>query len=258
MRFSLSRALGGLLFLSGAPSVGAEGTPSPTPSPVPGQGAPLPKTYGMLLFRGYELLDVFGPLEALAVVARRTKIDLYMLAETLDPVTTEPLMPSMNRFNSSFFPTVNPTHTLADAPDIDVLIVPGGIGTRSPFLNDTIDWIAETYPKLQYLLTVCTGSALVAKSGILDGRRATTNKASWSSMTLYGPNVEWVPKARWVVDGNIWTSSGISAGIDATMAFIEHLYGADNATEIANIMEYERHTDPDWDPFSEIWGVPSA
>ncbi|KAL2857280.1 DJ-1/PfpI family protein [Aspergillus pseudoustus] len=258
MKLSVSNALGGLLCLSSTSLVAAEQTPLSTPTPIPGQAAPVPKTYGMLLFRGFELLDVFGPLEALSVVARRTKIDLYLLAETLDPVTTEPLMPSMNRFNSSFFPTVNPTHTLADAPDIDVLIVPGGIGTRSPYLNDTIDWIAETYPKVQYLLTVCTGSALVAKSGVLDGRRATTNKASWSSVITFGPNVEWVPKARWVVDGNIWSSSGISAGIDATMAFIEYLYGADNATEIANIMEYERHTDPEWDPFSEIWGVTRA
>ncbi|KAL3458272.1 class I glutamine amidotransferase-like protein [Aspergillus heterothallicus] len=178
MKVSISSAISELLYLSGETLVAAAQTPLPTPTPIPVQASPLPKTYGMLLFRGFELLDVYGPLEALSVLEKRPKIDLYMLAETLDPLTTEPLMASMNKFNSLFFPTVNPTHTLANAPDIDVLIVPGGVGTRSPYLDHTLYWIAETYPKVQYLLTVCTGSALVAKSGVLNGRRATKNRAS--------------------------------------------------------------------------------
>jgi len=70
-----------------------------------------------------------------------------------------------------------------------------------------------------------------------------------------GPKVKWVPQARWVVDGNIWSSSGISAGIDVTLAFIEKIYGKDNATSVANLMEYERHTDPNWDPFAAIFKV---
>ena len=155
---------------------------------------------------------------------------------------------------TSQFPTLPPTHTLQTAPkDLDVLIIPGGLGTRSPLINDTIEYIARTYPKLQYLLTVCTGSALAARAGLLDGRRATTNKASWSANVIYGPKTKWIPHARWVVDGNIWTSSGISAGIDTTLAFIEQMYGKDNATYVANMMEYERHADPSWDPFADIF-----
>ncbi|KAL3469568.1 class I glutamine amidotransferase-like protein [Aspergillus californicus] len=215
-----------------------------------------PKTYGVLLFRAFELLDVFGPLQALANLARTTQLNLVLLSETLDPVTTQPITSAMNKFNSSFFPTINPTHTLDNAPPLDVLIIPGGLGTRSPYLNRTIDFIAATYPKVQYMLTICTGSALAARSGVLDGRRATTNKASWSSVVSYGPEVEWVPQARWVVDGNIWSSSGVAAGIDAMFAFIGEVYGQDVASDIADLIEYERHTDADWDPFSDVWDVP--
>ncbi|KAL4871475.1 hypothetical protein BDV12DRAFT_183843 [Aspergillus spectabilis] len=222
----------------------------PPPSP--------PKTYGVLLFRAYALLDVFGPLQALHFLSSKAQLNLYLISETLHPVTTEPQMPSINTQNSSFYPTLNPTHTLSTAPDIDVLIIPGGPGARSPNINATVEYIAATYPKVQYLITICTGSFLAARSGVLDGRKATSNKAAWNQTRTYGPDVDWVPRARWVVDGNIWSSSGISAGIDATLAFIGEIYGEGNATEIANMMEYERHTDPDWDPWADVWGVPES
>ncbi|KAL4924997.1 DJ-1/PfpI family protein [Aspergillus undulatus] len=243
LKGSLTRALiHGLLCLYPAVAAQAQVTP--------------PTNYGVLLFRGYELLDVFGPLEALSLVARQfDKIDLHLIAESLDPVTIAPQTAAMNSFNSTFSPTINPTHTFADAPDLDVLIVPGGMGTRAPNMTTTLDYITETYPKLQYLLTVCTGSTLVAKTGILDGKRATTNKASWDSVITNGPNVDWVPEARWVVDGNIWSSSGISAGIDATLAFIAESYGKENATLISDQMEYEWHEDSSWDPYAGRWGV---
>jgi transcriptional regulator GlxA family with amidase domain len=219
----------------------------------------LPKTYGLLLFRGFEQLDVFGPLEALSLPTFRTKLDLFVIAETLDHPVSPASLPAYNPFNSSFYPTVNATHTFATAPkDIDVLIVLGGVGTAYPGLEHTVKFIKKTYPNLQYLLTVCTGSALVSRAGVLEGRRATTNKASWTDVTgnQAAPGVEWVPKGRWVVEGNIWTSSGISAGIDMTLAFIGEVYGQENATWVANLMEYERNEDPDWDPFAEIWNVP--
>lgn len=215
-----------------------------------------PKNYGMLLFRGFEILDVFGPLEALSWVARRhDNISLSLISQSLDPVTTAPYTPAMNPFNASFFPTINPTHTLETAPDLDVLIVPGGLGTRAPdsVLGPLLDYIKTTYPKLQYLITICTGSTLVARTGVLDGKRATTNKASWDSVIGNGPNTTWVREARWVVDGNVWSSSGISAGIDATLAFIAEFYGKQNASVISDYMEYEWHQDSSWDPYADIW-----
>ena len=182
-------------------------------------------------------------------------MDLALISSNLDPVSTKPRSPSMNPKNSTFFQSVVPTHTLEDAPDLDVLIVPGGLGTRAPDLNTTIDYITATYPKLQYFLSVCTGAGLAARAGVLDGKRATTNKASWAGTIALGPKVKWVSRARWTVDGNVWTSSGISAGIDMTLAFIADIYGDDVATRLANSMEYERHLDSDWDPYASIFNV---
>ena len=211
----------------------------------------------MLLFQAFELLDVFGPLDALQILSRKYRMDLSLISSssTLDPVSTRPRAPGMNPMNSTFFQSVLPTHTIKDAPDLDVLIIPGGLGTRAPDLNATIDYIRTTYPKLQYLITVCTGAGLAAQAGVLDSRRATTNKGSWANTVALGPKVKWEGHARWTVDGNIWTSSGISAGIDVTFAFIQHVYGDDEATDLANLMEYERHQDPKRDPFASIFNV---
>jgi transcriptional regulator GlxA family with amidase domain len=201
------------------------------------------------------MLDVFGPLDPLQMLSRQYNMSLALISATPDPVMTRPRAPSMNSMNSSFFTSVIPTHTLKHAPDLDVLIVPGGIGTRAPDLQPTIDYIAASYPKLQYLVTVCTGAGLAARAGVLDGKKATTSKASWAGTIALGPKVRWVSKARWTVDGNVWTSSGISAGIDVTLAFIAHVYGDGVASGIAKLMEYERHQDPSQDPFATIFNI---
>lgn len=78
---------------------------------------------------------------------------------------------------------------------------------------------------------------------------------AWEEITALGPEVEWVPRARWVADGNVWTSSGVSAGIDVTLAWIEEVYGEEKAQRIANGIEYSRHKDPNLDPFAELYGL---
>ena len=179
--------------------------------------APLLKNYGILLYRHYDFQDVSGPLEVLYGVSYTHQINLFLLAETMAPVETRPREP--HPLNSTVYASVLPTHTFADAPDLDVLIIPGG-NVRAPetLLEAELDYIRETYPKVQYLITVCTGSALLARTGILDGRRATTNKTSWKDVVQFGPLVKWVAPARWVVDGNIWTAAGVSA---AVMCFMD-------------------------------------
>jgi transcriptional regulator GlxA family with amidase domain len=84
------------------------------------------------------------------------------------------------------------------------------------------------------------------------------NKSTWDSVVPLGPNVKWVRKARWVVDDTagatpVWSSSGVSAGIDVTFAFMEKLYGGETAQHVADVMEYDRHLDDKWDPFADIW-----
>jgi len=116
---------------------------------------PGPTRFGYILFPAFELLDVTGPLDVLNVLARNYTLSLSLIAETLDPVTTQLKMPTPG--NSTFGEKIVPTHTFATAPELDVLFVPGGAGTRSPNMTSTIEFVRERYPGLKYLVTVCTG-----------------------------------------------------------------------------------------------------
>lgn len=108
-----------------------------------------PNKWGFVLYRAFEPLDVFGPYEALFTLARTHRIDISWLAETLEPVSTGPQLAAMNPMNSSAFVGVPPTHTFATAPsDIEVLLVPGGLGSRAPNINATLDYITDVFPKL--------------------------------------------------------------------------------------------------------------
>ncbi|KAI1392399.1 class I glutamine amidotransferase-like protein [Hypoxylon trugodes] len=216
--------------------------------------------FAVALFPGFQALDVFGPIDTLNMLSKQTPIHLDVLAKTLDPVSTR-----TDKSGHTAFETIVPTRTFADYinasangsngnakdNDIEVLLIPGGGGTRDPDnIEEVVDLVRAAYPRLRYLLTVCTGSAVAAMSGILDGHRATTNKLAWDWVIAQGPKVNWVRRARWVTDGNIWTSSGISAGIDMMYAFVGDQYGADTASKLAFASEYVRNTDPDMDPFA--------
>lgn len=137
---------------------------------------PAPVHYGVVLYPGFQLLDVAGPLDILNLLSQNHELKLSILSSTLEPVTT--LQPGAK---TTFAQSIVPTHTFSDAPaDIEVLLVPGGLGARDEAnIQPAIDYVRTAYPKLQYLITVCTGSALVAKAGILDGIRATSNKAAF-------------------------------------------------------------------------------
>ncbi|KAF1957867.1 class I glutamine amidotransferase-like protein [Byssothecium circinans] len=214
-----------------------------------------PKHIGVILFPGFQLLDLCGPLDVLNLLAIHHSLNLTILANTLEPVSTQHAGQSDRK--SSFGEKIVPTHTFATAPeDIEVLIVPGGFGSRKEEnIEGVLEFIKTYYPKLKYLLTVCTGSAIVAKAGVLDGRKATSNKKAFAWVREQNAAVNWVPKARWVVDGNIWTSSGISAGIDLVYAWIAEVWGEELAALLADSSEYERCTDAGNDRFAERWGA---
>ncbi|KAJ7112855.1 class I glutamine amidotransferase-like protein [Mycena crocata] len=215
----------------------------------------LPVSFGVVLFPSFDVLDIFGPLDALNLLAFQFPLNLSLIAPTVDPVSTQPRSAAMNPMHSNFSQSTVPTHTFANAPPLDVLIVPGGLGTRAPDLNDTIDFVRETFPTLKYFISVCSGAGIAARAGILDGKNATTNKRAWNSTIVWGPKTNWITHARWVVDGNIWTTSGVSAGIDGTLAFIEAIYGGAVAIDVANGMEYVRWTNASFDPFADLYGL---
>jgi putative intracellular protease/amidase len=148
--------------------------------------AKVPSNYGVAVYRGFEAIDVFGPMDIFNFLAFNYTMNLSILAETLDPVSTKPVV--MNPMNSDFGQSIVPTHTFDNPPeDLEVLLVPGGIGTRSDNITaPVVDFVKATYPNLQYLISICTGGSIAAKSGVLDGRNATTNKKSWDWVRTSG------------------------------------------------------------------------
>jgi putative intracellular protease/amidase len=199
------------------------------------------KTLGVVLFPGFELLDVFGPLEAFGHVPEMT---IELLAERAGPVA------------SAQGPSAHADHSFTDAPRLDLILVPGGIGTRTEVDNTALlAWLRRRAAEAELVTSVCTGAAILARAGLLDGRRATSNKAVFGWVAEQGPKVVWVPVARWVQDGKFVTSSGVSAGIDMALQLIADLDGQETAETIARGMEYEWHRDAGWDPFAKVWGL---
>jgi transcriptional regulator GlxA family with amidase domain len=119
-----------------------------------------------------------------------------------------------------------------------------------------VDFIRERWadPNLKYVLSVCTGAALVARSGCVDGKRGTSNKFAFAWVKSQREEVKWVGKARWVEDGRWWSSSGVSAGTDMTLGWIEALWGVEKAEEIAKWMEWSRTASGE-DPFAVEHGL---
>jgi transcriptional regulator GlxA family with amidase domain len=197
---------------------------------------------GVVLFEGFELLDVFGPLEMFGVA--KGKFEITLIGPHTDPLASSQGPRSVCDFSYD------------DAPAADIVLVPGGIGNR-PLLADRqfLEWLARYSARADYVTSVCTGSALLAAAGLLDGYRATTNKRAFSWVREIGDGVEWVPEARWVVDRYRWTSSGVAAGIDMALALIAHVYGETFAHGVADGTEYDWHTDASWDPFAAKNGL---
>lgn len=197
---------------------------------------------GMLVFDDFQLLDVFGPLEMFWGV--RDQLRIVMLGERAGPIA------------SSAGPAVVVDTTFAAAPKFDILMIPGGGGTRREVNNtpliEAVRSLAQATP---HVASVCTGAAILARTGMLDGVRATTNKRAFKWATGQGPNVQWVRQARWVEDGKYFTSSGISAGTDMALALIARLFGTERAQSVADGAEYIWNSDPTNDPFAKLNGL---
>ncbi len=190
----------------------------------------------ILLFNDFETLDVYGPVEIFGRLVDLYSIKFYSLNGCL----------IRNRHGISVF-----TESLENIKsEIEIFLIPGGIGTRKEVENTLLlKKIKEVSNLSRFILTVCTGSALLAKAGLLDGKRATSNKRAFSWVVTNGTNVQWDKKARWVVDGKFYTSSGVSAGIDMALGFINDRHGEALARKISFEIEYDWIQDKDDDTF---------
>ena len=213
---------------------------------------------GLLLFPEFEVLDMAGPIEVLNVLSvyMGLPLKLCVISRTLDPVAPGPKDsgPSSSFAGQQLY---LPTHTFDTTPGLDMLVVPGGPGSGKPERQHYVNFIKRVYngyngyPPAKYMFSVCSGSALFALAGVLDGRRATSNKKNWAWATPHGPRTHWIAKARWVTSGNVWTTSGVTAGIDGMVAFVSTIYGEDAANEVCETIEHNRVRDADNDPWAD-------
>lgn len=206
--------------------------------------AAAPAIIGIVLFDGFETLDVFGPVQMLG---RLRDHRLVAVSATGAPATSSQGLATVVQ------------HDFAGAPRFDVLLVPGGQGTR-PGVDDPIllDFLRRQSATARWVTSVCTGAALLARAGVLDGRRATTNKVAFDWVARQSDKVAWQPRARWVVDDGYMTASGVSAGTDMALALVAELYDRATAEATARSAEYVWNEDPDEDPFAIDWTPPET
>jgi transcriptional regulator GlxA family with amidase domain len=201
-----------------------------------------PRTVTTVLFDGFEPLDVFGPLELFGQLPDQFR--LVLAGPDGAPVRSAHGTPVVTDVSYE------------TAPSPDIVLVPGGRGAR-PLAKDPVflAWLGRWAGDARLVTSVCTGSALLAAAGLLDGYRATSNKRAFAWACEQGPRTEWVAQARWVEDRDRWTSSGVAAGMDMALALIARMHGRPMAQETASRVELEWHSDDAWDPFAAENGL---
>ncbi|MDR3230546.1 MAG: DJ-1/PfpI family protein [Synergistaceae bacterium] len=193
--------------------------------------------FNILLFEGFETLDACGPAEIAGKAPGRYRLGYYSMRGGL--------VTSVQRLE------VNTRPITEMSPGL--LLIPGGKGTRTLVDDaDFIEQIRRAALEAQFVLAVCTGASLLARTGLMDGKNATTNKISFDWVVSVNPGVNWIRRGRWVRDGSLFSSSGVSAGMDMTLAFIAEDLGVQEAERIARRIEYLWNRHPDDDPF--VWG----
>ncbi|MEM7438573.1 MAG: DJ-1/PfpI family protein [Pseudomonadota bacterium] len=200
------------------------------------------KKLAALVFPGFQTLDFFGPIELLG--GFRDDIQVITVAQSAEPV------------ESRHRQRIVVDKTLAEGTDYDILFIPGGDSALDAAKDAVLmQWVRETAANADRVMAVCTGTILLGMTGLLDGKRATTNKLDFTSTVHLAPKVEWVKQARWVEDGKFFTSSGVSAGMDMALAVAADMFGLEQAQKMAEESEYVWHDDPTWDPFAKMAGL---
>jgi transcriptional regulator GlxA family with amidase domain len=193
------------------------------------------KRVGILIFPDVEVLDFCGPFEVFSV----TRLNEALRRDEPSPfeVVLVAEQPAVVRTTGGM--KVTPDHTLDTCPPLDILVVPGGWGTRAEIKNERLlGWIRDRARQVETLTSVCTGSMLLGQAGLLDGRHATTHWRSLPWMRDAFPSVTVEDKLHVVEDGNVLTSAGISAGIDMALRVVARYHGESVARNTARNMEY--------------------
>ena len=195
-----------------------------------------------LVFPGFQTLDYFGPIEMLG--GFRDQIEVVTVASQLEPVS------------SRHGQRIMPDRTLAESDAYELLFIPGGDSALDAARDPAfMDWIRTVSGNAERVLAVCTGTIVLGMTGVLDGKRATTNKLDFNDTIPLAPDVDWVKQARWVRDGKFYTSSGVSAGMDMALAAAADLFGRAAADEMAEGCEYIWNDDANHDPFAALAGL---
>ena len=187
-----------------------------------------------LFFEDFETLDVFGPVE---VLSRIDNVKLHYIS----------ISGGLIRSKQGYYIQ---TESITEIAPNSILVVPGGQGTRSLVSDELfITTLRNLCNRAKNVLSICTGSALLAKSGVLDNRKATSNKKAFEWVQTTSSYINWIRNARWVIDGKYYTSSGVSAGMDMALGFVSDLYGNDKAMQIAKDIEYVWNSNSNMDCF---------
>lgn len=193
------------------------------------------RTVGILIFPEVEIMDFCGPYEVFSVarLAERDRRD------TDSPFRVLTVAEQKVPLRAAGGLVVVPDHAFVNCPPLDVLVVPGGYGTRSLMYDQAhMDWIRKQANEVDRIVSVCTGSLLLASAGLLVGRSATTHFRAFELFHQKFPNVTLERNLNVVEDGHILTSAGISAGIDMSLMLVRHYYGEEVARTTATYMEY--------------------
>lgn len=198
------------------------------------------RTVAIFIFDDVEVLDFTGPFEIFGVTGKQGGgeglFDVFTVAEKSSIAARNNLV-------------VTPTYTFENCPTPDILLIPGGggfkadgtpFGTRREMNNEKVlNWVQEMNEKVELLLSVCTGSLILAKAGLLEGLSATTHFKAVEQMKQAAPNTTLFPEKRWVDNGRIILSAGVSAGIDMSLYVVSKLHGKTVADDTATYIQYD-------------------
>lgn len=197
---------------------------------------PIMQNVAILLFDEVEVLDFCGPFEVFSVAAHTVKpaaFNVATVAQKPGPITARNGL------------SVNPRYHFGNCPTPQILLIPGGQGTRSEVNNVALlEWIRETAASAELVLSVCTGALLLGKIGLLDGLEVTTHHGAFDLLRQVAPRASICPDRRFVDNGRILVSAGIAAGIDMSLHVVARLLGTETARKTAEYMEYPWETGP--------------